>query len=108
MAEAYQIKNQKGFYFLTLQVVGWADIFFRKIYRDVIIESFVFYRKSKGLKLYAYVIMSNHKHLTSNEMIESRVNYIHNNPVEAGFVNEPHEWRLSSANPNFEIKLAAL
>ena len=37
-----------------------------------------------------------------------KVNYIHNNPVEAGFVNEPHEWRLSSANPNFEIKLAAL
>ena len=41
-------------------------------------------------------------------MIEQKVNYIHNNPVEAGFVNEPHECRLSSANPIFEIKLAAL
>jgi hypothetical protein len=41
-------------------------------------------------------------------MIEQKVNYNHNNPVLAGFVNEPHEWRLSSANPNFEIKLSAL
>ena len=41
-------------------------------------------------------------------MIDQKVNYIHNNPVEAGFVNETLEWRLSSANPNFEIKLAAL
>ncbi len=47
-------------------------------------------------------------YLYSNAMIEQKINYIHNNPVEAGFVNEPHEWRLSSANPNFEIKLAAL
>ena len=27
MGEAYQIKDQEGIYFLTFQVVGWADIF---------------------------------------------------------------------------------
>jgi hypothetical protein len=63
VADAYQIKNQKGLYFLTLQVVGWAAIFTRKSYRDIfIIDSFVFCRKSKGLKVYSYVIMSNHVH----------------------------------------------
>jgi REP element-mobilizing transposase RayT len=62
VADAYQIKNQKGLYFLTLQVVGWVDIFTRKSYRDIIIDSFVYCRKSKGLKVYAYVIMSNHVH----------------------------------------------
>ena len=62
MADAYQIKNQKGLYFLTLQVVGWADIFTRQFYRDIIIDSFVYCRKSKGLKVYSYVIMSNHVH----------------------------------------------
>jgi REP element-mobilizing transposase RayT len=155
VADAYQIKNQKGLYFLTLQVVGWAAIFTRKSYRDIfIIDSFVFCRKSKGLKVYSYVIMSNHVHcivsaennlsdtirdfkkftskeilklvnentqesrkewllmifkyhakfnkrvekfqfwthenhaveLTSNEMIESRINYIHQNPVRKGYL----------------------
>jgi REP element-mobilizing transposase RayT len=62
VADAYQIKNQTGLYFLTLQVLGWADIFTRQSYRDIIIDSFVFCRKSKGLKVYSYVIMSNHVH----------------------------------------------
>ena len=62
MAEAYQIRNQQGLYFLTMQVVGWADIFTRSIYRDIIIESFDYCRKQKCLKIYAYVIMSNHVH----------------------------------------------
>ncbi|MEI9934492.1 MAG: hypothetical protein WDM71_06480 [Ferruginibacter sp.] len=26
-----------------------------------------------------------------------RLNYLHENPVRAGFVNEPAEWRYSSA-----------
>ena len=46
--------------------------------------------------------------LHSNEMIQQKVDYIHNNPIEAGFVNEPHEWRLSSANPNCEINISVL
>ena len=165
MAEAYQIRNQQGLYFLTMQVVGWADIFTRSIYRDIIIESFDYCRKQKGLKIYAYVIMSNHVHcivstennlsdivrdfkkftskkiiklveeniqesrkawlmmifkyhakfnkrveklqfwthenhaveLTDNEMIESKVNYIHQNPVSAGYVEQEHEYLYSSA-----------
>ena len=44
VADAYQIKNQKGLHFLTLQVVGWAAIFTRQSYRDIIIDSFVYCR----------------------------------------------------------------
>ena len=48
----------------------------------------------------------NHQfYLYSNEMINQKVNYIHENPVEAGFVNFAHEWRLSSANENSPIKV---
>jgi putative transposase len=43
--------------------------------------------------------------LYSNEMIQQKVDYIHYNPVEAGFVNSAHEWRLSSANEQSPIKL---
>lgn len=35
--------------------------------------------------------------LNSNEMIDSRLDYIHENPVVAGFVDEPREWKYSSA-----------
>jgi hypothetical protein len=46
MADTYQIKDQKGMYFLMLQALGWAAIFTRTVYRDIIIESFKQCRKS--------------------------------------------------------------
>jgi REP element-mobilizing transposase RayT len=165
MVETYQINNQEGLYFLTFQVVGWADVFSRKCYRDIIIESFDYCMKNKGFELYAYVIMTNHIHLvskssqgdlsgvvrdfkkytskqvfkmmneinesrrewldlvfkfhakynkrngekqfwthenhavelTTNEMIDSKINYIHQNPVRAGWVIEPEDYLYSSA-----------
>ncbi|PIZ05630.1 MAG: transposase, partial [Flavobacteriales bacterium CG_4_10_14_0_8_um_filter_32_5] len=62
MSDGYQIKNQQGLYFLTFQVVGWADVFSRKVYRDIVIDSFDYCRKHKQLKIYSYVIMTNHIH----------------------------------------------
>ena len=35
--------------------------------------------------------------LWSAEVIDQKLNYIHNNPVEAGFVLEPEHWKYSSA-----------
>jgi len=35
--------------------------------------------------------------LWSNEAITQKLEYIHNNPVEAGFVCEAHHWKYSSA-----------
>jgi putative transposase len=35
--------------------------------------------------------------LWSPAVIDQKVNYIHYNPVEAGFVTEPHYWKYSSA-----------
>jgi REP element-mobilizing transposase RayT len=164
MSDGYQIKNQQGLYFLTFQVVGWADVFSRKVYRDIVIDSFDYCRKHKKLKIYSYVIMTNHIHcilstegnlsdiirdfkrhtsttiletieaenesrkewlmlifkyhakynkrnnelqfwthenhaveLTSNEIIDSRINYIHQNPVRAGWVANDYEYLYSSA-----------
>jgi REP element-mobilizing transposase RayT len=62
MPTGYQIINQSAPYFLTFTVVDWVDIFSRKIYKDIIIDSLDFCRKSKGLKIWAYVIMTNHIH----------------------------------------------
>jgi REP element-mobilizing transposase RayT len=166
MGESYQIRDQSRVYFFTFQVVGWADIFSRKIYRDIVLDSFKYCREKKGLLLFAYVIMTNHVHaimqsklgdlsgvvrdfkkhtskqilkevrenkkesrkewlemifqyhakynkrnehiqfwthenhaveLSSNEMIDSRVDYIHKNPVRAGWVEKDEDYLYSSA-----------
>jgi REP element-mobilizing transposase RayT len=166
MGEAYQIRDQELPYFLTFQVVGWADVFTRKAYRDFILENLTYSRTEKGLYLFGFVIMSNHVHLVvqqkdgklsdwvrdfkkftskklvklilenpqesrrewlkmifeyhakSNkrsgdlqfwthenhdielyrpEMIESRMKYIHENPVRAGIVEKEEDYLYSSA-----------
>ena len=35
--------------------------------------------------------------LWSVEVIDQKVDYIHRNPVESGFVSEPHYWKYGSA-----------
>ncbi len=35
--------------------------------------------------------------LNTNEVIQQRLDYIHNNPVEAGFVDNPSAWLFRSA-----------
>ena len=35
--------------------------------------------------------------LWSNKVIQEKINYIHQNPVEAGLVHKPEEYRYSSA-----------
>lgn len=167
-----------GLFFLTFIVVGWADVFTRKLYTDELIKNLQFCQDKKGLQIYAYVVMTNHVHLIAsrqneqalsdlirdfksytskqflklllsnqqesrkdwlemifryhgkgtkqneefafwqktshpiplwtNEVIEQKIKYIHDNPVRAGFVNEPYEWRLSSANPESQIKVINL
>ena len=62
MSSGYQIEDPSATYFLTFQVIDWVDIFSRKIYRDIILESFDFCRKNKGLNIWAYIIMTNHVH----------------------------------------------
>jgi len=63
MSTGYKIERTDELYYLTFQIVGWVDIFTRKIYRDIVIESLRYCQEHKGLNLYAYVIMSNHIHL---------------------------------------------
>lgn len=48
---------------------------------------------------YQFWIQNNHPiQLSTAEMMWQRVTYIHNNPVEAGFVCEPQHWKWSSAH----------
>lgn len=62
MSTGYKIADKEGMYYLTFQVIDWVDIFTRQNYRNIIIESFNFCRETKGLRIWAYAIMSNHVH----------------------------------------------
>ena len=59
----YKIRNQEGIYFITFAVVEWVDVFTRKEYRDILLNSLRHCQKEKGLKIHSWCIMSNHVHL---------------------------------------------
>lgn len=63
MSIAYTIQDQSKCYFLTLQVIDWIDIFSRKVYKDIVIENLAYCQRTKGLSIFAYVIMTNHIHI---------------------------------------------
>lgn len=176
MSEKYKTHSD-GLYFVTFSVVGWLDVFTRRVYQEILIDSINYCKQNKQLKIFCYCIMPSHVHfisysengslsnvlrdlkahtakqlikaieenpqeskkelflklfkyfgnkspqnqqmqfwkhdnhpffLYSNKMIEQKIDYIHNNPVEAGFVNHGYEWRLSSANEDSPIKLDEL
>ena len=71
MTHGYKIYNQSLPYYLTLQIVQWIDVFTRKLYRDIIIDSLKFCQHEKDLEIYAYVIMSNHIHLLAKSNQEN-------------------------------------
>lgn len=59
----YKITDQHGLNFVTLTVVDWVDVFIRKRYRDIVLDSLRYCQKEKGLQVFAFVVMSSHVHL---------------------------------------------
>ena len=50
MSTGYKIAEQDGVYYVTFQIVAWVDIFTRKIYRDITIDSLKYCQKPKDWK----------------------------------------------------------
>jgi putative transposase len=61
--DKYLISDQHAPNFITCTVIKWIDLFTRQNYRDVIVDSLNHCIKEKHVKVYAWVIMSNHIHL---------------------------------------------
>jgi putative transposase len=167
MSEKYKIGDDELPHFITFSVVNWIDALTRNEYKDIIVQSLQHCIAEKGLKLNAWVLMSNHVHLiaqckngfklsdclrdlkkytskkimeciknntkesrkewmvwmferagkrnsnntgfqfwqqgnhpielVTNEMINERLDYLHNNPVKAGIVYKPEDYVYSSA-----------
>jgi REP element-mobilizing transposase RayT len=62
MSEFRKANTDKAF-FLTFVVVGWIDVFNRAEYCEEFLNNLDYCRKNKGLRVYAYCIMSSHIHL---------------------------------------------
>ena len=164
MSERYKVRDTEETYFITLTIVDWVDLFTRARYVDILHDAMNYCIKSKGLIIYAYVIMPSHVHMlatgsqplndiirdlkkhTSKEFItaineigesrkewllnkfayeakrikrgknykvwkdgfhpkimdrteklEAAYNYIHYNPIAAGYVAHEQDWLASSA-----------
>lgn len=173
MSRKYKFRDQDKAYFVSFATVNWIDVFTRRIYKDILVDSINYCIKEKGLVVYGWCIMSNHVHMiiatddeelqnimrdlksysakkilkTINEnpqesrkewilwmferagrknsnntkyqfwqqynhplilnnsvIFEQKLNYIHNNPVEAGFVEYPEQYLYSSARDYSEEK----
>jgi REP element-mobilizing transposase RayT len=78
--------------------------------REWLLYMFEFYGKKSAHNVkYQFWQHNNHAFdLFSNKFIDQKVNYIHNNPVEARIVTEAHFYIYSSANEFTDLKLAEL
>lgn len=63
-------------YFVTSTVVDWIDIFTRPKYKHIILESLAYCQQKKGLKIYGWVLMSNHLHMIVSSATEASVSDI--------------------------------
>jgi putative transposase len=159
MPFAYRIYDQHRPHFITCTVHQWVDVFSRKQYAEIFLDSIRYCQANKGLKVYGWVIMTNHVHLIigsnthplsdiirdfkkftatqivkaiaandkesrrkwllwlfkkdnsiwfweegyhgevieSQAFFESKLQYIHQNPVRAGIVVKAEEYLYSSA-----------
>nr|WP_319397827.1 transposase [uncultured Carboxylicivirga sp.] len=165
-SENYLIGDQHATYFVTFTITDWIDVFTRLKYKDLIVDSLRFCQDNKELRIFAWVLMTNHLHMIckteypqqlsdlirdfkqftakkllklieegkesrrewmlyrfqyagkydnrirkyrfwqdkshpvlmdSNTKLNQRLNYIHNNPVKAGWVLNPEDYPYSSA-----------
>jgi REP element-mobilizing transposase RayT len=60
--EGYKIRDQSKPHYVTFTVMDWVDVFTRKRYKDIVVESLMYCQQEKGMVVYGYVIMSNHIH----------------------------------------------
>ncbi len=66
MSQKFKANNPEGLYFITSTIVDWVDLFTRPVYKHIIVDSLNFCIAHKGLKIHAWVLMSNHIHLLAS------------------------------------------
>ena len=63
MSTKYKFNDHSKLYFVSFAVVYWIDVFLRRGYKDLFLESLKFCQQNKGLEIYGWCDMTNHVHL---------------------------------------------
>ena len=63
MSEKYKIRDSQQLYFVSFATVNWIDVFTRRLYNDIFVDSLRYCQQHKGLEIYAWCLMTNHAHL---------------------------------------------
>ncbi len=63
MSRKYKFFNKNKPYFITYSVIDWIDVFTRNIYKNVLLDSWNYCIRSKGLNIHVWCIMTNHVHM---------------------------------------------
>ncbi|MFT3844057.1 MAG: transposase [Lacibacter sp.] len=63
MSTKYKFDDNDQLYFISFSVVYWIDLFIRKNYKDILIESWKYCQQEKDLEIYGWCIMSSHVHM---------------------------------------------
>ncbi|AMJ65772.1 REP-associated tyrosine transposase [Hymenobacter sp. PAMC 26628] len=63
MSEKYKIRDSQHLYFVSFATVNWIDVFTRRLYNDIFVDSLRYCQEHKGLEIYAWCLMTNHAHL---------------------------------------------
>ncbi|MFZ7116870.1 MAG: REP-associated tyrosine transposase [Bacteroidota bacterium] len=102
------LRNFKSY--TSKQIIKMIEESHTESRREWLLYMFEFYGKKNAHNVkYQFWQQNNHAFdLFSNKFIDQKVNYIHNNPVEARIVTEPHFYVYSSANQFTDLKLAEL
>ena len=62
MSRKYKVRDQDKLHFVTFTVIQWLDVFIRREYKDILLDSIRYCQQHKGLEVWAYCIMSSHAH----------------------------------------------
>jgi len=63
MSEKYKFLNPEGMYFTTSTILNWIDLFTRKDYAEIVLDSLRHCEKRKGLVIHAWCLMHSHLHM---------------------------------------------
>ncbi|MBI5540818.1 MAG: transposase [Bacteroidia bacterium] len=63
MSRKYKFGDKNELYFVTFTVIEWIDVFTRNSYKDILLNSWEYCKKNKGLEIYSWCIMTNHVHM---------------------------------------------
>jgi len=77
MSRKYKFYEKTDLYFITYTVIKWIDVFTRNVYKDVLLDSWNYCIKNKGLKIHAWCIMTNHVHMIISSEKDELSNITH-------------------------------